>query len=853
MPLAVDENLPTQFPKPDFLTLDNFKRGVITIIDKSRLPRNAAQEMKNMTLVEDGMPSPRPGMGWYGDAIVNSGRSGSAIVTTNLITNPSIETNTTGWSANVVGSGGTLTRVNTQAFVGTWSLQVAGGAGNGSASVSITTVVGQYYAIQAMVKTTNVGEQVFLDADATGTTGVSVTGTSGWIPITYVIQATSTTTVFYFQSNTGANKTFFIDAAMVELGTVASTYFSGDTADTTSTDYSWTGSVNGSTSTRSVYTVVAGTMDGFDYFDFAGAIHLVCVVGGQVYRSLDDANTWDACTGANMTSAVDVHMNQNGSFLYITNGVDDLIRYDGTTTLQVYTSLSTPVAPTTAKTGLAGTNFTYYYKIAAVNPIGFSIASLSGSIQTLLQRDSWDNTANFVTLTLPAPVATQTRADIFISDDDINYYYLDSIVTSVAVPNVTYRDNGTAIPVPSTLAPTGNTTLGPKVAELVNVGSRQYGVRDPQNRYRIWFTGTGAYSGAFSNSYDGGYLDWQPGGKYIPVHVEDYRDGKGTPLATVWCSSADGQGCILQMTLDVLTIQDISITVPSAYKLPGSRGTNAPGSVVNVLNDYMFYNTQAYYNLGSRQQFLNLLSTDEASANIRPTVKEITTSAAGGIASVYSDGKVFFSVPRGSDVNNTTDMYDTERKAWVPDSFTVGFRKFLRYTDQNGKQRLLATKPGDNQLTEISDQINGDYGQPFTTNFYTGLYNTDKNRFEYQWVEEGEIELSNPQGNINVELLGIERTHGFSAIKSRTIEEVVSTSGWDSLDWDSVAAEWDDPSDAPDTFSASSVSKYFIVQKELKAVQWHISTSSLDAKYVLRTLQTWGTATEGGHPRQDRL
>ena len=38
MPLDVDLNLPNSEPKPTYLTLDNFKRGVITVIDKSRLP-----------------------------------------------------------------------------------------------------------------------------------------------------------------------------------------------------------------------------------------------------------------------------------------------------------------------------------------------------------------------------------------------------------------------------------------------------------------------------------------------------------------------------------------------------------------------------------------------------------------------------------------------------------------------------------------------------------------------------------------------------------------------------------------------------------------------------------------------
>jgi hypothetical protein len=669
MPLvSTADNAPTKFPNPDFLTLASFKRGVITLIDKSKLPLDALQEATNLFLVEDGQPSIRPGIDWFGAAMPN---------------------------------------------------------------------------------------------------GLAI--------------------------------------------------------------------------------------DGYDYFDFGGVIHLVAVAGGVVYRSVNNGNTWSICTGATLTSGAAVFMNQNNNFLYLTNGLDNIVRYDGSTTLQVYTVLTTPAAPTAVVTGMTGTTYTEYYKISAVSQIGFSIASPKLTVQTAQPRDTWDKTTAYVTLTMPAPQTTQTRYDIYYSQDDLNYYYLDSIISSTANPSVTYKDDGSAVIVPSTTAPIDNTTQGPKVAELVNVGSRMYGVRDPDNRYRIWFTSGSPPLGAFSSGYDGGYLDWQPGGKYIPIKVEDYRDGKGTPLATVWCDSADGQGCILQMSLDTLTVGSISITVPSAYKLPGSRGTPAPGSVVNVLNDYMFYNTQAFYNLGSRAQLLQILSTDEVSANIRPTVKTISHAAESRIATAYFDAKVYFSVPYGSDSNNATIIFDTERKAWLPTAFDVGFSKFLRYTDTQHAQHLLALKPGDNRLSQISAGISGDYGQPFNTSLLTGLYSVTKNRFQFQFTEEMEYEFSNPQGSIYLELLGIDRVKGFSSIKTAhmPIVSTVSDTGWDNYNWDTH--NWDDTSVVPTVVSESSIKRYTPVQAYLNAIQWHIYTNSLDARYVLRTLQTWGTLDEGGHPAPWRI
>lgn len=724
MPLSVNEDLPTKFPNPSYLTLDTFKKGVITLIDQSRLPRDALKEADNILLAEDGMPTIRPGVGWVGNAPVyySTGTAAQSGLT-------------------VTGTGTTFT----------------------SAMVGMTITY------------------------STGETGL-ITG------------YTSATSIAVDVSQTVADTTYEISAPI----------------------------------------------QGMDYFDDGGDIHLVAVAGGVVYRSEDDADTWDTCTGATLDMDADVNMNQYNAYLYLTNGVDEIVRYDGSTTLATYAALATPSAPSVAKTGLTGTGYTYYYKVARVNEVGFSIASAATSqVQTAVPREQWDATTNYLVLTPPAGVATQTRTDIYISTDNLDYYYLSSVTTTDTIAN-TFKDDGSAIIIPSTLAPTASTATGPEVAELTNVGSRMYGVRDPANRYRIWFT-SATYPGAFSTAYDGGYLDWVEGGKLIPKKVVDYRDGKGTPYATVFCDSADGQGGILQMSLDLFTAGDVSVTIPSAYLLPGSRGTPSPGSVVNVLNDYMFYNSQAFYNLGSRAQFLNLLSTDEASANIRPTVKQITTADEPTIASVYYDAKVFFSVPN----SGYTIVYDTERKAWLPRAFTIGFKKFLRYTDTTGSRRLLAFKEGDTRLSEISSSIQGDYGEPFSTSLVTGLYPVSKNRFEFQWTERGEVEFSNPQGTVSVELLGIERSAGFLSANTETIEVQTTGLGWDTFDWDTM--NWDDTSVVPDTYSSSTEKRYFNVNRELNAIQWRITTTSLAARYTLRTLQTWGTDTMGGLPRSWKL
>lgn len=596
----------------------------------------------------------------------------------------------------------------------------------------------------------------------------------------------------------------------------------------------------------------ASAIDGADmYYTTAGVPHLVKVAGGTVYRSTDNGDTWTACTGATLTSGKKCWFVQDHSVLYITNKYDNIVRYDGTTTLQTYTALATPSAPTLTPTGLASTGYNYYYKISAVNAVGFTVASAASAVeQTSVPRTNWDATTNYETVAISA-VAGATRYDIYISENDTDYYYIDTVIPASTGAAATYKDDGSALLNTSVLAPTDNTTQGPKVQRLEQIGSRLWGVDDYDNPWRVWFSGSGAYAGYFSSAYDGGYIDLMKGSQYRPVRVVDYRDGKGTPYATVWCKSPDGRGCIWQISLEVLTIGEVSITVPNAFRLPGSRGTDAPESVVNVLNDYHFFNSQAFYNLGARANLLNLLSTDESSANIRPSVKQVSSVYASGIASIYYDAKIYWSVPIGSSSNNYTIIYDTERKAWLPEAFTIGFERFFQYVDTTGARKLLAWKTGHTKLTEISDAYNGDYGAAFSTSLVTGLYPVDKNRFGFMRVAEAEIEFSQPTGTINIELIGIERSQGYSSLNTETITSALSSTGWSTFLWSTTA--WSDTSTAIDTFSESSIKRYFRVQKELNAYQWRITTNNTDSDYLLRTLQLNGRPTKASKPRSWRL
>ena len=594
------------------------------------------------------------------------------------------------------------------------------------------------------------------------------------------------------------------------------------------------------------------------YTSTAGDVHILISAGGDIYRSTDSAENWTICTGGTVTAGKRASFEQSLGKTYITTGVDNILRYNGTTTLEVYSTLTTPTWNSVTESGSAvmtGTGVKHYYKVAAVNEIGSSIASsASTAVEASLVREQWTPATDFVDLKWNT-VTGATRYDVFVSKDNIIFNYITSTVGN---GSTTLRDNGQAFENIMYQAPIQNTTQGPPVEVLTSIGERLWGVRDTQNPNRVWWSGQGVQAGFFAPAYNGGYIDIMAGTQYRPVKIEDYRDGKNEPYATVWSNSSDSQGAIWQIRLDILTIDNIyRVTVPVPVKLPGSRGTEAPDSVVNVLNDYHFYNSQAFYNLGSRAQFLNLLSTDEISANIRPTIKQINQTGAKNITAIYLDAKVFYSVPMGSsEVNNQTIVYDTERQAWNPQAFTIGFEKFLKFTQTVSgikTQMLLAWKDGDTRLSKIDSSIQGDYGQPFKTTLVTGLYPMTSDRFDFMQIEDAEIEFSQPKGDIVIELIGIERNAGYSTIKTINLSSSMTntTTGWSTFAWSTTA--WSSEVSLPALYSESSVKRYTRILRELNAFQWRIETNSLLSNYLLRTLQLKGTQTIAGKPRTWRI
>ena len=188
------------------------------------------------------------------------GTAGSTVVETNLITNPSFQIDTTGWTIGTSGSGSSIARITTDSYYDTASLQVnAGTAINGAAIQVANLVIGQQYTVQARMKAT-AGQPLWINTfGISGVATTFTTATGGWDLITRTFTPTVTSGGISMGINT-ASGTCYIDAVMLTKSATAPAYFDGSTNDADiQTTFAWTGTPHASTSTKTTVTPTVGS------------------------------------------------------------------------------------------------------------------------------------------------------------------------------------------------------------------------------------------------------------------------------------------------------------------------------------------------------------------------------------------------------------------------------------------------------------------------------------------------------------------------------------------------------------------------------------------------------------------
>lgn len=575
-----------------------------------------------------------------------------------------------------------------------------------------------------------------------------------------------------------------------------------------------------------------------EYVNSSGVSEIVAIAGTKAYKSVD-GGTWTEITGATFTTGVQCYFMHIAGYLYIFNGTDNLTRYDGTN-LSTYTEIAAPTGLSASLTGSLTTgSFTYWGIVTALNDVGETIGSTGVSITVNKIRDSWIAGTDKVKWTWNT-VATAARYQLYISDEEGDESYL------VSTSSNEFEDDGTLPINPYVKVPLDNTTGAPKFKSAVVSGNRIWATNDSEEEYIVRFSGTGSNMGKFSEFYGGGWINLEKGGREKPSVVVHYQSGQGEGRATILCRTPEGKGAVWQVTLASITIGDTSVTVPAASKVVGSFGTSSILGVVGTSNDIMFPNKSGWFGLGPEKQYFGILRTNELSSLIRPYWRSLIGSQLEGICAYFYDAKIFISVPTTSSGNSRTIILDTERRNWTVE-WTFGARQFFEYTDSSGRSKLLYVPVNGNRLIEISENIQGDLGSAFSTDYTSPRISVEKLWNKFSRIKRVFIKLGSPRGKINFEVSGTERSKPFKAIATKTITPQYALTG---LGFDPLGSvQLGDTAGSPKLFSDKADIRYVDVRKKVRDFQLRVTSDTIDSEYSILGFIIEGYKTRTRPPR----
>jgi hypothetical protein len=187
-------------------------------------------------------------------------------VRTNLVPNPSFETNTTTWTST-----GTLTRVSTQSKFGTYCGQVVCTATNqtlGILSANFPAVSASTVYTASLWFDGEAGKTVTFEireADAAKatitTTVIPYTATGEWQRFSGTVTTRPNTAFMTIIVRSQSAHTYFIDGVFIEAGANLQPYFDGSFTSARNVAYAWTGTAHASTSTETRTIGTAGSAD----------------------------------------------------------------------------------------------------------------------------------------------------------------------------------------------------------------------------------------------------------------------------------------------------------------------------------------------------------------------------------------------------------------------------------------------------------------------------------------------------------------------------------------------------------------------------------------------------------------
>ena len=565
---------------------------------------------------------------------------------------------------------------------------------------------------------------------------------------------------------------------------------------------------------------------------------------GKLYKQMDGGSF--TLLGGTYDNSAWLSCVQNLGKLYIYNGVDNLSYVDlSDDSINTYTSLSTPSAPTVTMTGATSSGFTYYYRISANNEVGESIASVAGSDDTNKPRDNWIENTDYMTITW-ASVTNATSYTVYIGNDATNCKEL------YTTTGTTFIDYGTLAPNPYKLAPEGNSTEG-AIFTYMYVDSKNSQILGITADNKLYYSAPGSTSSTadFSPYNGGGFVPIDPDGSTTLNYVTGFRNGKGDPVVTVSARGAAGKGKLFHVTFEQLIVGDETFIYPDVYEANGQAGTYAPRATIKA-RDAIYYPTgQDFKSTGTSQNIVNILTTNTISQGIEPDVNKLTLSALNNAVGLEYQDRLYYGLPVGSSTNNEIWYLDLARKnLWVL-RWPIDVTDMWLYEDNSGSAHFcVLSNNAVLEFTRAGARTHQDNNVAWRSRLAFNSMVWDEDGITLGKIRRQYFKLLQPRGNITVNATGLTKNGTTTAAGSDNYTTTTTSTGIGQWLYGGAFlaknAAWkygDDPGTV-DTYG-KSVAVLQVKPKGLLAeLGWEIVADTAGTDYTLSSVRTKGQSLD---------
>jgi len=549
---------------------------------------------------------------------------------------------------------------------------------------------------------------------------------------------------------------------------------------------------------------------------------------------------WTKITTKTYTKTAPAHFVQIGNKVLVMNGADPLSYVDlSNWSITSFTKLDDPTAPTATATGLPGSGFVVYYAITANSSVGETAASPTDSVTIGTDRSEWDSATQYVDLSWSA-VTDAVGYNVYMgTNTDGEGNPILYLIKANIDPSITsFKDDGSYASDIYRIAPTVNSTAGPKTTRGTVVNGRVWMVGDTDNPYYVWHGGDYGHEIDFSpDGYGGGYTVVASGTKEVPIAVMPFRRGQGDSTVVVLTQGSNGSGRRFQIGYSTFEYGNEQQVVWSPTEDSGRDGTDSPDAVV-VYNNSLFYPSRdGFKTTGTMPSLQNILSTRTVSATIRDQVALLKSSAMGKAVGLVYENRIYWSLPVGSTDNNRVWVYYPEQKgAWMT-SWYLNVKWMTLYNDNSGNTHFLLYC-ADGKLYELDRAAaTADGGEPFETDMTSGMVQFSKDGRDWSRLIQIVFTLLRPKGEINIEVTAMTEDG-----EMKYKQTVNPAEGYRAIGWSQVVQTsprltgWSRLTESPEDTPQEYVDVYIEIDEDVQWFMYNVHTSKKGVDYKMSSV-----------------